>query len=116
RLPSGRDALMVMPGAVIRDEPHWGATVLAVIADGYFVDKVAELADGWFEVAYEDGEVRFHGFTSQRDPPGQIHRPRAPDGAPSAIAPTATVASGTCLYASGEPIGYIVGDAAVELE
>ncbi len=118
RYPTGRETLMVMPGAVIRSEPHWGAPTLAVIADGYFVDRIAELEDGWFEINYEDGEVRVHGFVSQRDPPGQVHRPQAPDVTTPNVTPNATIASGTCLYASegGEPIGYIVGDASVALE
>ena len=118
RVPTDRETLTVMQGAVIRTEPRWGASTLAVIADGWMVDKLSELEGGWFEVSYEDGDVRVHGFLSLHDPPGLIHRPRAPDASPAKITPTATVASGTCLYASegGAPIGYMFGDASVELE
>lgn len=118
RVPTGHETLMVLPGTVIRSEPHWGATTLAVIADGWVVDKLAELGDGWFEVGYEDGDVRFHGYLSPRDPPGLVHRPHAPETPPAKITPSATIASGTCLFASegGTAVGYMFGDAPAELD
>lgn len=117
RIPTGRQARIVIPGAVIRAEPRWAASELAIMARGYIVDVVRELADGWTEVSYEDGDVAVHGFVSTRDPPGRVHRWREADAIP-AVAPNATVAGGTCLHArpDGEPIGYIVGDRPVDLD
>lgn len=117
RVPTGRETQMVMPGAVIRAQTRWGSAELAVIAEGYFVDKIAELDDGWIEIGYEDGDVRLHGFVGMHEPPGHVHRAQPGDPTPAAISPTATAASGTCLFASeaGEPIGYIFGDAPVAL-
>lgn len=117
RIPTGRKVLMVIPGAVIRAEPRWAASELAIMASGYFLDTVRELDDAWTEVSYEDGDVAVHGFVSRRDPPGRLHR--WPDAeAPAAIAPSATVPSGTCLYAraAGDAIGYIVGNRPVDLD
>lgn len=117
RIPTGRRTLMVVPGAVIRAEPRWAGGELAVVASGYFLDTVREIDDAWTEVSYEDGDVAVHGFVSRRDPPGRVHRWRDGDGA-QPVTPNATVASGTCLYAraGGEPIGYVVGNRAVDLE
>jgi hypothetical protein len=117
RIPTGRKSLMVIPGAVIRAEPRWAASELAIMASGYFLDTVRELDDAWTEVSYEDSDVAVHGFVSRRDPPGRLHHWRDPD-APTAVAPNATIASGTCLYsrAGGDAIGYIVGNRPVDLE
>jgi hypothetical protein len=117
RIPTGRTTLSVFPGVVIRSEPRWAARELAVMANGYFVDQIREVDDAWVEVGYEDGDVAVHGFVSRRDPPGRVHRPHEADP-PVVVAPNATAASGTCLYASeaGEPIGYLVGDRQVALD
>lgn len=118
RYPSARATLMVMPGAVIRSEPKWIGDELAVMANGYFLDTVQELEDGWVDVAYEDGDVELRGFVSKQLPPGQVHRPKTnPELQPVPITPNTKVASGTCLYArkGGEAIGYIVGDRDVDL-
>lgn len=117
RIPSGRKTLMVIPGAVIRAEPRWASSELAIMASGYFLDTVRELDDAWTEVAYEDSDVAVHGFVSRRDPPGRLHHWR--DAVPPAkVAPNATIASGTCLYArpGGDAIGYIVGNRPVDLD
>jgi hypothetical protein len=108
---------MVVPGAVIRTEPRWAASELAIMANGYFLDTIRELDDAWTEVAYQDGDVAVHGFVSKRDPPGRVHHWHESDGTPTITANT-TVASGTCLYprAGGEPIGYIVGNRPVDLD
>ncbi|MDB4953532.1 MAG: hypothetical protein JWO36_1101 [Myxococcales bacterium] len=119
RIPSGRQVLMVTPGAVIRAEPRWTARELAVMATGYFLETIREIDDAWVEVSYEDGEVLAHGYVSKRDPPGRVHRLRGSD---AVIAPppppNAIGTSGTCLYSreSGEPIGYLVGDQHVYVE
>ncbi len=118
RFPSGHRTLMVTPGAVIRSTPKWAADELAVMANGYFLDNLTELADGWTEVGYDDGDVSVHGFVSKQLPPGQVHRPRTdPESQPVPIVPNTKVASGTCLYSrvKGDAIGYIVGDRDVEL-
>jgi hypothetical protein len=117
RIPTGRKTLMVIPGAVIRSEPRWAASELAIVASGYFLDTIRDVDDAWTEVSYEDGDVAVHGFVSKRDPPGRVHRWRETDGTPT-IAPNATAASGTCLYArpNGDPIGYIVGNRPVDLD
>ena len=117
RFASPRKALMLAPGAVIRAEPKWTGRQLAVMASGYFVDTIAEHADGWVEVAYRDGELDVRGFVSKRDPPGRVHRYTDPDVPPTVITANAKLPSGTCLHAraGGEPVGYLVGDAAVEL-
>jgi hypothetical protein len=117
RVPTGRKTLMVIPGAVIRSEPRWAASELAIVANGYFLDTIREVDEAWTEVSYEDADVAVHGFVSKRDPPGRVHRWRETDGTP-AIAPNASAASGTCLYArpNGEAIGYIVGNRPVDLD
>ncbi len=108
---------MVVPGAVIRTEPRWAATVLAIMASGYFLDTIRELDEAWTEVSYEDSDVAVHGFVSRRDPPGRVHHWREIDSTLTAT-PNTTVASGTCLYAraNGDAIGYIVGNRPVELD
>lgn len=117
RIPTGRTTLMVIPGAVIRAEPRWAASELAIIANGYFLDTIRNIDDAWTEVSYEDGDVAVHGFVSRRDPPGRVHHWHDSDGA-LAITPNTTAASGTCLYArpGGDAIGYIVGNRAVDLD
>lgn len=118
-VPGGWHQLSVMPGATIRVEPKWSARALAVNAHGYVLDSVRDLGDDHFEVRYRDGDVDVHGFLGRREPPTPLHDRRGEVQAPPpAPPPTATVASGTCLYASprGEAIGFIVGDAAVDLE
>jgi hypothetical protein len=111
RVPTG------LPGAVIRAEPKWAAGELALMGTGSFLDTIRDVDEAWSEVSYEDGDLRVHGFVSRRDPPGRLHHWPETDGTPT-IAPSATVASGTCLYAriGGEPIGYVVGDRPVELD
>ena len=117
RVPTGRRTMMVIPGAVIRAAPRWTASALAIMASGYFLDLVRDLDDAWTEVSYEDADVAVHGFVSRRDPPGRVHHWRAAQPVP-VVVPTAAVASGTCLYARahGDPVGYIVGDRAVDLD
>ena len=117
RIPTGRPALSVFPGVVIRSEPQWSARELATMATGYFVDEIKTVDDAWVEVGYEDGDVLVHGYVSRRDPPGRVHHPHEADPPPS-IAPNATAPSGTCLYAreGGEQIGYLVGDHPVALD
>jgi hypothetical protein len=117
RIPTGRRTLMVIPGAVIRTEPRWGSSELAVVANGYFLDTIRDVDDTWTEVSYEDGDVAVHGFVSRHDPPGRVHHWREADLAP-ATTPNTTVASGTCLYAraGGDPVGYIVGNRPADLD
>jgi hypothetical protein len=110
RIPTGRKTFMVLPGAVIRAEPRWAASELAL-------DIIHELDDAWTEVGYEDGDVVVHGFVSRRDPPGRLHHWRDGDPPPS-VAPNTAAPSGTCLYAraGGDAIGYLVGNRPVALE
>lgn len=117
RIPTGRATLSVFPGVVIRSEPQWSARELAVMATGYFVDKIKAVDDAWVEVGYEDGDVFVHGYVSRHDPPGSVHHARASDP-PTLVAPNATAPSGTCLYAreDGEQVGYLVGDHPVALD
>jgi hypothetical protein len=102
---------------VIHAEPRWGASELAIMATGYFLDTIRELDDDWVEVSYEDGDLAVHGFISRRDPPGRVHHWHEIDATPT-VSPNATVASGTCLYARprGDAIGYIVGNRPVDLD
>lgn len=118
KMPSGRRAATLLPGSIIRNEPQWGQNQLAVALNAFALDTVQELADGWVEVMYNDGDVSLHGFTSKRLPPGQVHRPKDPDAPPLVTTPNAKVASGTCLYAKrdGDKIGYVVGDRDVQLD
>lgn len=117
RIPTGRKTFMVLPGAVIRAEPRWAASELALMGTAYSLDIVRELDDGWTEVSYEDGDLIVHGFVSRRDPPGHLHHWSQSDP-PLTVAPNATVASGTCLYgrAGGDAIGYVVGNSPVALD
>ncbi|MBA2542623.1 MAG: hypothetical protein H0V17_23470, partial [Deltaproteobacteria bacterium] len=118
RMASGRKSAMMIPGAVIRSEPKWGSNKLAVVASAYLLDTVQELADGWIEVTYTDGDVSVHGYASKRQPPGAVHRPKDPDAPPPVITPNAKVASGTCLYSkrNGDRVGYIVEERDVQLD
>lgn len=117
RIPTGRKTFTVLPGAVIRAEPRWAASELALMSTAYSLDIVRELDGGWTEVSYEDGDLVVHGFVSRRDPPGHLHHWRNTDPPPT-VAPSATVASGTCLYAraGGDAIGYVVGNRPVALD
>jgi hypothetical protein len=117
RVPTGRKTMMVIPGAVIRSAPRWAAGALAIMASGYFLDMIRDLDEAWTEVSYEDADVAVHGYVSRRDPPGHVHHWHDAEPAP-VVVPNAEVASGTCLYARarGEPIGYIVGNRAVDLD
>jgi len=117
RIPTGRRTLMVIPGAVIRAEPRWVASELAIIANGYFLDTIRDVDEAWTEVSYEDGDVAVHGFVSKRDPPGTVYHWRDSDGTTTS-SPNTTAASGTCLYAraGGDAIGYVVGNRPVELD
>jgi hypothetical protein len=117
RIPTGRKTFMVLPGAVIRAEPRWAASELALMSTAYSLDIVRELDDAWTEVSYEDGDLIVHGFVSRRDPPGRLHH-WSPGDPPPTVAPNATVASGTCLYArtGGDAIGYVVGNSPVALD
>jgi hypothetical protein len=110
RVPTGRKALMVTPGTVIRTEPRWIGKQLAVVNQSYFLDSVKQLDDGWHEVDYEDSDVRIHGFASTRDPPGRTHRRPAPEPQPPQLSPNATLPDHTCLYVDEEAIGFVVGD------
>lgn len=117
RIPTGRKTFMVLPGAVIRAEPRWAASELALMGTAYSLDIIRELDDGWTEVSYEDGDVVVHGFVSRREPPGRLHHWRDGDPPPT-IAPNTSAPSGTCLYAraAGDAIGYLVGNRPVALE
>jgi len=117
RIPTGRKTFMVLPGAVIRAEPRWAASELALMGTAYSLDIIREHDDAWTEVGYEDGDVVVHGFVSRRDPPGHLHHWRDGDPPPS-VAPNLAAPSGTCLYAraAGDAIGYLVGNRPVALE
>jgi hypothetical protein len=117
RIPTGRKTFMVLPGAVIRAEPRWAASELALMGTAYSLDIIHEHDDAWTEVGYEDGDVVVHGFVSRRDPPGRLHHWRDGDPPPS-VAPNTAAPSGTCLYAraAGDAIGYLVGNRPVALE
>lgn len=116
RFPTGRRALMVTPGTVIRTEPKWVGTQLAIMNQSYFLDSVNQLDDGWYEVAYEDADVRVHGYASTRDPPGRTHRRPSAQPQQPQYAPNATVPAHTCLYVNEEAIGFLVGDQQALLE
>lgn len=115
RISSGGKPLMLIQGAIIRAEPKWAGAKLAIVSQTYFVDLVREVDDAWSEVSYEDGDVVVHGYVSRRDPPGRTHRRPASESR-SPLAANVTVRDGTCLYAGGEPIGFIVDDRQVIVE
>jgi hypothetical protein len=116
--PPGPQSLMVAPGAAIRSETQWSARALAVVANGYFVEQIAQVDDAWYEARYEDIDVLVHGFLSRRDPPERVHRWRDDAIAAVPFAPNATAKRGTCLYshADGDPIGFVTSDAQVQLD
>ena len=118
KIPTGRRPAMLFGGSIIRAEPVWGNNQLAIAVNGYLIDSIRELEDGWMEVGYADGDVAVRGYASKRQPPGAVHRPKDPDAPPPVTAPNTKVASGTCLYAKreGEAIGYVVGDRDVQLD
>jgi hypothetical protein len=88
------------------------------VGHSYFVELIDQRDDGWFEVAYEDGDVAVRGFMSRRDPPARLHRGAKSEPLASALAPNATIADHTCLHAApgGEPIGFVVGDQPARLD
>jgi hypothetical protein len=106
---SGKKPLMLVQGAIIRAEPRWGGQQLAVMNHGFWVEEVKKLDDAWTEVRYEDSDLSVLGYVSRREPPGRTHRRKLPE-ATSVLAPNASVRDGTCLYVSGEAVGFIVGD------
>lgn len=110
RFPTGMQALMVLPGTVIRTEPKWIADQLAIVASGYLLDVIQPVDEAWSAIAYEDGDIAVRGYASKQDPPGQVHRPHPVDTPPAAVTPNAQVPRGTCLYATqdGEPIGFLL--------
>jgi hypothetical protein len=117
RVPTGRQMLTLLHGAVIRSETKWASRELAVMANGYFVDKIQKVDEAWNEVGYADGDIIVHGYVSTQDPPGRVHRPKEPDQPPPPLQPNASAAIGTCLYAhpDGDPIGYVVQAHPVEI-
>jgi hypothetical protein len=118
RYPAARRTQMAMPGTVIRAEPRWGTRQLAVMANGFYLEAVREVDEAWSEISFHDNDVALTGYVSKRDPPGRVHRKRPdPSFALPPILPNTTVASGTCLHArrGGDPVGYLVGDAEVDL-
>jgi len=106
--PQGRRKLMVHPGATIRSETQWSGKVLAVVSNSYFIDEVQELESPWREVIYDDSDVLVHGFLSLQEPPSRTYRKREPEPAPQ-TPPTTTLPDHTCLYASGEQVGFLTG-------
>jgi hypothetical protein len=110
RIPTRHKAIMVTPGTVIRTEPRWIGKQLAIVSQSYFLDTVKQLDDGWYEVEYEDSDVRVNGFASTRDPPGRTHRRPPPEPQPPQFTPNATLPNHTCLYLDEEAIGFVVGD------
>jgi hypothetical protein len=115
RIPTGRRPLMLRPGTIVRAEPTWAGPQLAVMSQGYFVDQVKELEDGWSEVSYDDGDLSLRGYVSRRDPPGRLHKRAASDPI-AALTTNATARDATCLYSGSEMVGFLVGDRAVMLE
>ena len=101
---------------MIRSEPKWAARALATTAQGYFVDTIKDVDDTWVEVAYEDGDVRVHGYVSKHEPPGRVHRPHDDENV-QVIAPNGRLLGGTCLYGheGGEAIGYAVANSPAEI-
>jgi hypothetical protein len=89
--------------------------VVATVVRGTFVDQLAVDGD-WFEVEYENHDVRVHGFRSRRDTEVAVQRP--PDREASPLAPTAIVPAKTCLYArpDGEAIGFYDDSAQAAVE
>nr|HEX4316869.1 hypothetical protein [Kofleriaceae bacterium] len=116
RMYDGHPTLTVMSGGAIRSEPKWAARALAVMANGYFVDELAQVDESWVEVRYHDGDVLVHGYYGKHEPPERTHKPHA-ETPIVPVAPNATAASGTCLYAraGGDAVGFLVGDQRVEL-
>jgi hypothetical protein len=110
RYPTGRKPLLVVTGANIRSEPRTGSRSLALVTYSSVIDIVKLLEDSWYEVLYQDADLRAHGFTSRRDPPGVVHRRRDVEAVPKVSAPD-TIPGGTCLFVNGEPIGVVVGQA-----
>jgi len=109
RMPQFRP-LMFTGGSTVRTENKWSARPLAVARYSMFVDQEEQLDDGWYRVAYRDGDVTVRGFLSKREPPSRVHRRRDPDAPLGPLATNATVPAETCLYAFDEPIGFVVGD------
>lgn len=117
RLSHARRSQHVSPGTVIRGDTTWAATPVASVSQGYLLDIVKEVGDGWWEVSYEDGEVEIHGFWSRVSAPTSVVVERAPDPPPPLVTPNETIPSGTCLHSQieSDQVGYVVGDVEGEL-
>ena len=115
RVPKGRTWQMVTPGVVIRSEPKWTGSELAVVEEMAFLDQISAIDDTWIEVAYEDDDIKVHGYLSKHAPPAGVHHPpRLP--APPPLFANATAPDRTCIYLDDEQIGFLVGDQPVVLE
>jgi uncharacterized protein YgiM (DUF1202 family) len=96
--------LLVTPGTNIRTEPRTSSNLLGLVTYSTTLGIVKALDDGWYEISYDDDEVRVHGFVSRQDPPGLAHPRRTTGFVAKALGPS-HIASGTCLYANGEVVG-----------
>jgi hypothetical protein len=116
RISSHQRTLLVTPGATIRRDARWSSLSLAIARHSMFFEQEGSVSkDGWGRAQYHDHDIWVHGYLSKRDPPSRYQPP--PKAEPSvAITTNATVAADTCLYASGEPIGFVVDDRPALLE
>jgi hypothetical protein len=110
RRHTGQKPLLVTPGANIRAEPRVGAAVLALVTYSTTIGIVKALADGWYEVSFDDHDVHVHGFVSRMDPPGAVHSRRSSEIVARPAAPD-RVGGGVCLHAGDEIIGVVHGAA-----
>jgi hypothetical protein len=111
----GRTRLNLSAGTAIRVAPQWNARVLARSRYHIVAESIEALADGWYEVFYQDSDVRVRGYLSLRAPPLPYSQRKRPEPQVP-LATNATVPADTCLFAGGEQVGWIVGDRAVLLE
>jgi hypothetical protein len=110
-----RKPIVIPLGGIIRTEPNVHARVLALAHYSMFVDNVEAIDDRWLRVAYSDNDVTVRGYYQQRSSPGATHPAKEPElGA--AVVPNTTVPAQTCLYASDEAVGFVVGDRAALVE
>ncbi len=96
-------------GYAIRSEPAVAGRLLAAVSQSASVDLVQQIDRVWAEVSYADGDVTVQGFASKQQPPVPT-RPRRTNAFVANVGPDA-VPDRTCLYANGEPVGVVVGEA-----
>jgi hypothetical protein len=146
RRPTGRKQLMLTPGAVIRTEPKWNGSQLAILNQSYFVDEIRPVDENepvggpprigdvkkleGMKKLDEQKRRNDNGWfeVSYEDGDVFVHgyvSKQAPPGRAHKkkppeqtppLTPNVNAHDGVCLRIGTEEIGFLVGDQAVFVE